>query len=115
MLRGIVHDSTDTATEVFIINANKTEADILLRAELEELSHLAGPTRFRQHLVLSKGPEDWPHSKGRITKQMLINHLPPPSDDALVLFCGPDPLVDAILKPGLTELGWDVANSLVVF
>lgn len=93
-----MHDSQDSTTEIFILNANKTEADILLRAEMEELGRLIGPARFRQHLVLSKAPEDgatstWIGSKGRITKQMLVDHLPPPSEDALLLICGPDPMI----------------------
>ncbi|GAA5907038.1 hypothetical protein JCM5296_006574 [Sporobolomyces johnsonii] len=115
VLRGVIYDKEDSTTKLYVLNANKTEADILLRAELEALSNLAGPERFRQHLVLSKGPEDWPFSKGRINKQMLAEHLPPPSEDSLVLICGPDPMINEIVKPGLTELGWDVPNQLVVF
>ncbi|GAA5958088.1 hypothetical protein JCM21900_003582 [Sporobolomyces salmonicolor] len=115
VLRGVIYDKEDTSTKLYVLNANKTQADILLRAELEALATLAGPERFRQHLVLSKGPEDWPHSKGRINKQMLAEHLPPPGQDSLVLICGPDPMINEIVKPGLTELGWDVPNQLVVF
>ncbi|SGY20627.1 BQ5605_C016g08109 [Microbotryum silenes-dioicae] len=115
VMRGIIHDSEDIDTNVWVLNANKTEADILLRAELEELGKLVGPSRCRQHLVLSKGPADWAHSKGRINKQMLIDHLPPPGPDSLVLICGPDPMINEIIKPGLAELGWDVPNTLVIF
>ncbi|CEQ42493.1 SPOSA6832_04325, partial [Sporobolomyces salmonicolor] len=115
VLRGVIYDKEDTSTKLYVLNANKTQADILLRAELEALATLAGPERFRQHLVLSKGPEDWPFSKGRINKQMLAEHLPPPGQDSLVLICGPDPMINEIVKPGLTELGWDVPNQLVVF
>lgn len=46
---------------------------------------------------------------------MLEIHLPPPGPDSLILFCGPDAMVDAVVKPGLTALGWDVEKSLVIF
>lgn len=115
VIRGIVHDSEDTATEVYVINANREERDILLRYELAELAELAGPSRFKQHLVLSKSSEGWAGSKGRITKAMLAEHLPPPAEDTLICVCGPDPLISEVVKPGLAELGWDVASSLVIF
>lgn len=110
-----MHDSEDTETEVYVLNANREERDILLRYELEELAQLAGPSRFKQHLVLSKSPENWQGSKGRINKAMLAEHLPPPSDDALIMVCGPDPMISEVVKPGLEELGWDVPSSLVIF
>ncbi|GAA5887933.1 hypothetical protein JCM6882_000807 [Rhodosporidiobolus microsporus] len=115
VLRGVLHDPDDTTTTLHILNANKTEADILCRAELEELQATTPPERFRQHLVLSKGGDDWAFSRGRITKAMLEQHLPPPGDDSLVLFCGPDPMLNDIVKPGLAELGWDVPSQLVIF
>lgn len=115
VLRGVINDPEDTDTMLWVLNANKTEADILLRAELEILSERAGSSRYRQHLVLSKADADWKHSKGRITKEMLKTHLPEPDDDALILICGPDPMINDLVKPGLTELGWDISTSLVVF
>jgi nitrate reductase (NAD(P)H) len=115
VLRGVIHDPLDVDTKLYVVNANKTEADILMRTELEELQKLIGEDRFRHHLVLSKGPEDWPFAKGRINKAMLEEVLPPPGDDTLILFCGPEPLVEQILKPSMVELGYDVPSQLVVF
>ncbi|GAA5967839.1 hypothetical protein JCM11641_005782 [Rhodosporidiobolus odoratus] len=115
VLRGVLHDAADSDTKLYVLNANKTEADILCRQELDEMLQLAGEGRYRQHLVLSQGPEDWPFSKGRISKTHLANHLPPPSEDSLVLFCGPDPMLEQVVKPGLAELGWDLPSQLVIF
>ncbi|GAA5913630.1 uncharacterized protein JCM6883_004028 [Sporobolomyces salmoneus] len=115
VLRGIVHDETDTETKLFLLNANKTEADILLRTELDSLVELAGEHRYRQHLVLSRATEDWKFSKGRINRQLLQDHLPQSGDkDDLILICGPDPMIQ-MAKEELAELGWDVPNQLVVF
>lgn len=115
VLRGIIHDVEDSTTNLWLINANKTEQDILLRAELQALADHVGPSRFQHHYCLSKAPEDWEHSKGRINFDMLRKHLPPAADDSLILICGPEPMIEGVVKPGLTELGWDIEKSLVVF
>ncbi|GAA5820479.1 hypothetical protein JCM3770_005542 [Rhodotorula araucariae] len=114
VLRGIVHDLEDTTTRVHLLNANRTEADILLRADLEELAQLAGEVRYTHHLVLSQGPDDWPFSRGRIGRKHLERHLPPPAEDALILMCAPPAMQEMVVKH-LSELGWDVANQVVIF
>lgn len=115
VLRGVIHDPTDSATNLFLLNANKTESDILLRTELNTLAELAGEDRYRQHLVLSQASPDWVFSKGRINRQMLLDHLPQPGNkEDLILICGPDPMIQTV-KEELAELGWDVPNQLVVF
>ncbi|GAA5880530.1 hypothetical protein JCM8547_002039 [Rhodosporidiobolus lusitaniae] len=114
VLRGVIHDPNDTDTKLYCVNANKTEADILMRAELEELERQVGSQRFKHHLVLSRHTDDWKYGRGRINKAVLQVHFPPPSEDTMVLFCGPDPLIEA-LKPGLQELGYDLATQLVIF
>lgn len=97
------------------MNANRTEADILLSGELDSLAELAGEDRYRQHLVLSQPSEDWAHSKGRINRKMLVDHLPVSScPDDLILICGPEPMQEMVKKE-LAEMGWDVPNQLVVF
>lgn len=115
VLKGVIHDVEDSGTKLWLLNANKTEADILLRSDLESLAALVGPSRFQQHFCLSKAPEDWQHSKGRINQAMLELHLPPPGEDSLILTCGPEPMIEEIVKPGLMALGWDVEKCLVVF
>lgn len=95
------------------MNGNRTEQDILLKSDLDELTQRGG-SRVRQHYVLSKGSEAWTGARGRICKDMLKDHLPAPAEDALLCICGPDALIEAV-KTSLTELGWDVPNQLVVF
>ena len=46
---------------------------------------------------------------------MFESHLPPPSEDSLILYCGSDPMLDLTVKPGLKALGWDLEKQLVVF
>ena len=114
MLRGIVHDPDDSTTTVHVLNANKTEADILMRAELDELEQLAGSARYTQHLVLSQGPANWPSSRGRVGREHLERYLPPAAQDALVLMCAP-PAMQDMVSAHLAEMGWDLSTQVVVF
>ena len=81
IIRAAFADPDDT-TEIALIFANKSEDDILLRAELEALL-VAQPTRFRLHLTLDSPPLDWPahHSSGFVTKAMIAANLPAAAED----------------------------------
>lgn len=91
-----VHKSEKDATKLSLLFANQTEADILLREELEQLRE----SRSLTNIVLSLDrPEDsWAGAKGFVTQQLIQQHLPAPAKDALILLCGPKPMVDAMEK-----------------
>jgi nitrate reductase (NAD(P)H) len=94
---------------------SQTESDILMREELDELYGMHGEGRFLMHHTLSQAPETWTQSRGRVSDSLLGQHLPPPSEDGIVLGCGPDPMMNNTIKPALLKLGWDVDRQLVVF
>ncbi|TFK98170.1 hypothetical protein BDV98DRAFT_573190 [Pterulicium gracile] len=136
-LRGIFMDNEDKSTRVWVLDANRTEEDILCRKELEKfLFNSKG--RMRLHYTLSPAVvrhsrlhravrrvssrflandsgDNWQYSRGHIDAPMMRKHLPPPGPDSLILICGPDGLIHNTAKPGLTQLGWDVEKQLVVF
>ncbi|KAJ9115229.1 hypothetical protein QFC20_001096 [Naganishia adeliensis] len=114
VLKGVIEDSEDMDTEMWCIDANKTFEDILCREELDSLVKKSNG-RFKLHHTLSAVPDGWTGSKGRMTHSMYEKHLPKPSDDALVLICGPEAMINQTAKPLLTELGWDVEKQLVIF
>jgi nitrate reductase (NAD(P)H) len=114
VVRGVIQDEEDKETEMWCIDSNRTEEDILCRKELDELVQQAAG-RFHLYHTLSKPSPDWQGLKGRMSKSMFEGRLPDPSKGALVMVCGPDPLVNHTVKPILTELGWDVESQLVVF
>lgn len=115
VLRAISNDTSDRETRIWLVNANKTETDILLRHELEAFAHRLGVDRFRSHYILSKPPAEWLQGKGRINLKVMQEHMPPPNEDSLILICGPDPMIEHSVKPTLKELGWDIEKQLVVF
>jgi nitrate reductase (NAD(P)H) len=98
-----------------MLNANRTEEDILCRSELDKLFAVHGPDRFKLHYILSKAPETWTSSVGRINEKLIVDHLPQPSEHGLILVCGPDAMISHAIKPGLRNVGWDINEFLVVF
>ena len=69
--------------QVYLLFANRSEEDILLRNELDELQK----TDSRIHIFYTVDHTNnifWKGGRGFITKQMASNFLPPPSDNTLV-------------------------------
>ncbi len=80
--------------DLFLLYANKTEADIIFREEWD--AHARAHANFHCHHVLSEPPAGWSQGTGRISEAMLRTHLPPPGADTVIFLCGPPPMVDAI-------------------
>ena len=40
--------------------------------------------------------KDWKGGVGYVTQEMATEHIPPPSDDHLILVCGPPPMYKAL-------------------
>ncbi|MBX3304338.1 MAG: cytochrome-b5 reductase [Nitrospira sp.] len=89
--------------ELFLLFANKTESDIIFRREWER--HVRDYPNFHCHHVLEHPPPGWSGGAGRITSDMLRQHLPAPSPDTSIFLCGPPPMVDS-LEITLKELGY---------
>lgn len=98
----ILKDPKDT-TQISVLFGNLTVDDILIQQELEQLA-AQHPGRFKVHYVLNTPPAKWSGGQGFISKAMIQQHLPEAAADAMVLSCGPKPMVDA-MKAYLDELG----------
>lgn len=81
-------------TEISFIFANIAEEDILLRKELD--ARAAKHKNFKVHYVLEKPPKGWKGSVGYVSKDDIKKYMPAPSDDNLILVCGPPPMMKAI-------------------
>ncbi|CAJ0968829.1 unnamed protein product [Ranitomeya imitator] len=104
LIRHITQDPNDD-TRCSLIFANQTEDDILVRSELESVmkSH---PEQFKLFYTLDRPPQGWKHGSGFVTADMIKKHLPPPSDNPLVLMCGPPPMIQFACQDNLTKLGY---------
>ena len=91
--------------QLWLLFANQTEQDILLRDELEQLA-AANADRFKLWYTVDRCPDEWTYSKGFINDTMLSAHMPPPGDDVLICMCGPPPMIKFACIPNLDKLGY---------
>nr|XP_033327736.1 NADH-cytochrome b5 reductase 3-like [Megalopta genalis] len=105
IVRAIRKDSTHE-TACSLLYANRTEKDILLRNELDEIAR-DYPKKFKVWYTLDTSGENWTYSTGHINAEMIEKHMFPPSPDTLVLMCGPPPMINFACNPNLDKLGYD--------
>ncbi|CAN9147518.1 unnamed protein product [Alternaria alternata] len=109
LIRRICEDPRDN-TKTTLLYANKTEADILLKDELDKFAEKHD--QFKVHYVLSNPSESWKGEKGRISKKMIEERLPAPAGmDSKVLVCGPDPMMDSMINY-LQERGFKAPGKI---
>ncbi|PGH32650.1 nitrate reductase (NADPH) [[Emmonsia] crescens] len=115
VLRIVMEDAEDR-TSCVVVDGNRTEVDILCRAELDEF--VARNPKSRCHIVhtLTQPSETWPGRKGRISEDLLREYVPVDGKrdvGSLVLICGPEAL-EAAVRNALLRIGWD-KSDLVFF
>ncbi|XP_023657754.1 NADH-cytochrome b5 reductase 3 [Paramormyrops kingsleyae] len=103
IIRAILKDPADM-TVCYLLFANQTERDILLRTDLEEIE-TQHSSRFKLWYTVDKAPEGWTYSQGFINEEMVRKHLPPPGGDTLILMCGPPPMIQFACNPNLDKVG----------
>jgi len=103
LIRAICEDKTDD-TEVSLVYANRSEADIMMREQLETFAAQSNG-QFKLHFMLDHPSDKWEGGRGYVNADVLKEHMPPKDDDTKILLCGPPPMVNAI-KKGLTSLGF---------
>lgn len=109
LIRRITADPSDN-TSCSLIFANQTEKDILLREELEEVKK-NHPDKVNLWFTLDKPPQDWSYSSGFVNYDMIKDHLPAPSADALIVLCGPPPMIQYACLPNLEKRGHKTDNT----
>jgi len=80
---------------VTLIWVNRNKESLFGRGELETMvKELEG---VKVVLALSRGEADWPGERGRLDRNMLLRHVPHPSE-ALFYLCGPPQMMKAMLR-----------------
>jgi cytochrome-b5 reductase len=103
LIRAICEDDRDL-TEISLVYANRTEADILLREELETMARKY-PKNFKLFYLLDSPPANWAYGSGFATKELMAERFPAPGPDSKVMICGPPGMVNAA-KTSLVSLGY---------
>ncbi|KAH7301612.1 hypothetical protein KP509_23G034600 [Ceratopteris richardii] len=106
-----VLDDPDDLTQIFLIYANRTEEDIMLRKELDKLAE-ENPSQFQLWYMLSSPPQDhdWEYGTGRINEEVIKAHFPPPFLEPTIFLCGPPPMLHEACYPNLTKLGYTTGS-----
>mmetsp|Transcript_10155 Transcript_10155/g.30953 ORF Transcript_10155/g.30953 Transcript_10155/m.30953 type:complete len:209 (+) Transcript_10155:1-627(+) len=102
----VLRDSEDR-TQVKLLYANRTPADILAREQLEKLA-ADHPDRFQLWYTVDRlgaGDESWRFDVGFISAEMLREHLFPPAPDTITIMCGPPVMQEKACTPNLHKLG----------
>ncbi|KAK5989575.1 NADH-cytochrome b5 reductase 1 [Cladobotryum mycophilum] len=109
LIRAICENDRD-ATEISLLYANRTEQDILLREELDAYARKY-PKVFKVYYLLDQPPADWQFGSGYVTKDMMAERFPTPSDDTKIMLCGPPGMVNAA-KKSLVDLGFKQPSAM---
>ncbi len=103
IIRAILKDPKDR-TEVWLLFANQSEDDILLREELEALPR----DRFHLHFTVDRlkrtAEQDWPYGVGFINDAMCAKHLPHDQEGAFFVACGPPAMYKFAVEPAFQKL-----------
>lgn len=92
VMREILYNPNDQ-TQVRLLFANITEEDIILRDELDALAYHY-PDRLTITYCLDQPPlNGWRGYSGYITKDMILETMPAPSPEHLIMVCGPPPMM----------------------
>lgn len=113
VMQAILKDPEDE-TEMYVVYANRTEDDILLKNELDAWAEKYSD-KVKVWYVVEKANEGWKYSAGFITEAILREHIPAGAEDVLSLACGPPPMIQFAINPNLEKMGYDIKDSLLVF
>ena len=95
LMRTVLEDPEDR-TFVSLVYANRTEHDILLRSDIEQLRAARGAGVFVRH-VLSQPPPGWDGGRGRVAaadiRAAIAAHCGP---NRMVIVCGKDEFIGTV-------------------
>lgn len=98
-----VYKNPEDKTEIYLLYANRSEEDILMR---EDIEIMAQHDNIRVWYTLDVPSENWKYSSGFINEDMLREHMPAAAEDSLVGMCGPPPMINFACIPNLKKLGY---------
>jgi len=93
----------DSAKNVILLYGNKTEADIVFREELEEMSAAKGSPRLTIEYILGDAPDGWKGRHGYITSSLIRESAGDLSERGCYV-CGPPPMMKSVVA-SLRSLG----------
>jgi len=84
----------DDKTQISLLYANVSPDDILLKQKLDILA--TSHPNLKIFYTVDNPTKNWRGGAGYISKDIVVKGLPGPSDDTLILVCGPPGMMKAI-------------------
>lgn len=112
VLRAVTGDADDE-TECLVLDGNRSEEDVLCRAELDDMV-VKAPKRTTLLHKLSRPSASWQGLRGRMDKAYLsdtIGKFRKSDGQEMVLVCGPKALEESV-RSVLDDMGWKSENVL---
>lgn len=97
-------ETEDDDTEIAVIDANKSEADILLREELDKLQK-EDAKQIRFEYVLSLPSGQWRGKKGHVNADIIKANAFEAKDDSAAFLCGPPAMIQEAALPASRHWG----------
>ena len=114
IIKQVLNDENDT-TKLHLLFANRTEADILCRDELDNFSKNSNG-QLKINYILSQPSEEWKKDvrklTGRMSFEVFMKTLPKfrdgKADDTIICICGPPAMIEEVAVPNIKNMGyWD--------
>ncbi|KAI1389571.1 uncharacterized protein F4822DRAFT_205202 [Hypoxylon trugodes] len=106
--------SQDDKTKIRVVDANKTEDDILLRDELDKFEKKSKGQLKVAH-VLSHAGDDWTGLKGHVDENIIKENLFGPGEKSVVFLCGPPAMIQKAALPALKDWGYTEDENMFGF
>lgn len=107
--------SADDKTQIRVVDANRTEEDILLHAELDSFERHGDSGRLNITHVLSHPNDEWNGKKGHVDATILKEALFEPGGKTGVFLCGPPAMIQQAVLPVLRDWGFNEDENVFGF
>lgn len=108
------NDKDHDNTKIKVIDANKSESDILLHDEFDNFSRDYSD-QFQIVHVLSHPHDEWKGEKGHVTPEIIRKYAFKPAERNMALVCGPPQMIKKDVLPALLEWGYKEGENLFGF
>lgn len=106
--------SSDDTTQIRVVDANKSEKDILLKEKLDEFEENSNG-RLKITHVLSHPSDDWTGKKGHVNEDIIKESLFEPGKETGVFLCGPPAMIQKAALPALKDWGFKEDSDVFGF
>lgn len=104
--RTVLEQQQQEGVQVRVVDANKSEQDILLKEELDWFVDQGQGRLQVTHVLSHPSSDEWQGKKGHVDAGLLKEALFPPGEGSVVFLCGPPGMIQKAALPALKEWGY---------